>query len=398
MTIKIIAIADSHIGADRFGATPERWDSPVAEAFQFAVDNKADLVLSAGDFVDKRNPTVAELLRRRNLLAILGDIPFWEADGNHDRSNAVGSHSALEIEESHPGRLFQGAIDRSEFKGLNIIGLPWPRPVDYLTEDQMTLSIDEKIRLARERIMLILKHHMKEVTGPTILFGHAMLIYGAGATEPTDPGLILGKDVTLEYQKMLDTGLTANQTLLGHVHQRSPGYIGSTHPTDWSDWQDDKSFVELDIEKCKAPEDQHKHPGSTWCSNGWAYDVQRHSYSDQIRLHDIVLNETDVISDQFVKTPIDVVRVTVNLAGNATAEDVEAEVRGLLNDRDNYARLDRVIINHPKREAARVETEVAMADMDPAEAFQLWMGQAGYSAEDSKAPHAEFKALVEVGS
>lgn len=382
-SIKIIAIADSHIGADRFGAPPERWDSPVAEAFQFAVDNKADLVLSAGDFMDKRNPTVAELLRRRELLAILGDIPFWEADGNHDRSNAEGSHSALEIEENHPGRLFQGAVDSCDFKGVNIIGLPWPRLSDYFdfkADEQMSkFTIDQRIEATRNRILAEIERLLRESEGPVILFGHAMLSYGRGfdLTAAQDPGLILGKDVLLPYEYILDLGLTENQMLFGHVHQSSPGYIGSTHATDWSDWQDDKSFVELDITK-------HE--------DGWHYAVTRHSYSDQIRLHDIVLNP-GFPYEPLKETPVDVARVTINLAPGGTAD--EAALRKAIEDAPNYARLDRVIINHPKREAVRVETETPMADMPAGESFELWMKQAGYSADEAAAPYKEFESLIE---
>ena len=43
---KAIIIADAHIGADKFGASPERWDAPVRQAFEYAVESKADVVIS----------------------------------------------------------------------------------------------------------------------------------------------------------------------------------------------------------------------------------------------------------------------------------------------------------------------------------------------------------------
>lgn len=411
---KAIILADAHIGADKFDASPDRWDSPVRQAFEYAVASKADVVISCGDFMHKRNPTVAELLRRRNLKAILdtADIGFLEVDGNHDRSNAEGSHSGLEIEYSY---LIQGSIHAMQWGQVNMIGLPWPRPVDYLSPDEMNLNIDEKISATRVAVISALKARIDHSPdGPTILFGHAMLAYGRVAeyedqpdqisapyrNMPKDPGLILGKDVVLPYQAFIDAGLTANQIFMGHVHDPSSlGYVGSTQPTDWSDAEHDKSFVELDIVNCDAlPEEvtDHAHLDISTCSNGWVYYVTRHSYTDQIRLHDIVLDGTKEFEHRTIQLKddeIDVARVTLNL-GPDDRED-EAAIRQIIDNAPNYGRLDRVIINHPKREAARVETEVAMADMKPQEAFALWMGQAGYSAEDSLAPYKEFQSLIE---
>ena len=147
------------------------------------------------------------------------------------------------------------------------------------------------------------------------------------------------------------------------------------------------------IVKCDPPEGEHKHPGSTWCSNGWAYDVTRHSYTDQIRLHDIVTSGNEALKGHLKTSPVDVARVTVNIEPGVPAD--ETYIREVIESRDNYARLDRVIINHPKREATRVETETPMADMDPRESFKLWLKQAGYAPDDAAAPYKEFESLVE---
>lgn len=381
---KAIIIADAHIGADKFDTHPDRWDAPVREAFNYAVEAHADVVISSGDFMHKRNPTIAELLRRRELLAILeaAAIAFVEVPGNHDKSNAEGSHSALEIESTY---LMQGAVHSMQFGQVKLIALPWPRPTDYLNDEAMKLPIDEKIGITRNIILNTISDIMGRSTEqPVILFGHSMLAYGPNHDQlGQDPGLILGKDVVLPYQAFLDAGLTENQTFFGHVHDpKSPGYVGSTQPTDWSDAEHDKSFVELDIEKCEMPED----------GQNWHYHVTRHSYSDQIRLHDIVLGP-DLPGLHLKDTPVDVARLTINVGeGEILNEEV---IRMMIDQAPNYARLERVIVNHPKREAARVETEVAMADMPPQEAFALWMEQAGYSAEEAKAPYKEFESLIE---
>ena len=281
---KAIIIADAHIGADKFDTHPDRWDAPVREAFNFADEASADVVISCGDFMHKRNPTIAELLRRRELLAILeaAVIPFIEVDGNHDRPNAEGSHSALEIDNDNfdDGLLFQGQLSVSWFKHLKLIGLPWPRPTDYLNDEAMKLPIDEKIGITRNIILNTISDMMgRQTDQPVILFGHAMLAYGPNHDRANDPGLILGKDVVLPYQAFTDAGLTVNQIFMGHVHDpKSLGYVGSTQPTDWSDAEHDKSFVELVI----TQDEGHSwtHEGYDYTRKGdWIYATMRHSYT-----------------------------------------------------------------------------------------------------------------------
>ncbi len=386
---KAIIIADSHIGADKFDTHPDRWDAPVRQAFNYAVESKADVVISCGDFMHKRNPTVAELLRRQKLLS--SGISFVEVDGNHDRANAEGSRSALEVHQSHV--LFQGGIHQVMFSNgprastVNLIGLPWPRPVDYLNDEAMKLGIDRKIEVTRQLILNKLKDLVEQPDTsrlPTILFGHCMLAYGQGHDDPKDPGLILGKDVVLPYQSFIDAGLTENQIFMGHVHDPSAlGYVGSTQPTDWGDAEHDKSFIELNIKKNNVFPDT------------WGYFVTRHSYADQLRLHDIVVDSNVHIKDLIHSVEqIDVARVTINLKPGDDPPN-EAAIREAIEDRPNYKRCDRVIINHPEREAARVETATPLADMPEDEAFETWMRQSGFTAEQAVGPHGIFQELVE---
>lgn len=402
---KAIIIADAHIGADKFDTHPDRWDAPVREAFQFAVDNDADIVISAGDFFHKRNPTVSENIRCERLFNILRKtgIQFIQVDGNHDRPNAEGAHSALEIEKY--GTTFQGQLAITAHQNVNIIAIPWPRPTDYLTADEMKMGIDDKIALTRERIYEQLTEAMRaDKLRPTILFGHFMLAYGAGIKEAQDPGLILGKDVMLEWNQLIESGLTENQIFAGHVHDpASLGYVGSTQPTDWGDWQDDKSFVELVIGEVGHGINDLTKDGFTVVTgprSNWSYATRRHSYANQLQLHDIVIDNVavgveydEMIRQQLVTTPIDVVRITVNLVDDGRAD--EAVIRQIFESRPNYARVDRVIINHAKREAVRVETETPLADMPEDEAFETWLKQSGFTDEQAAGPCGIFQSLVE---
>ena len=246
--MKIVAVADSHVGGERFGATPEEWDGPLHEAVEYAVANKAQLFVVAGDLFHKRNPTTAEYSRA---LAALDRLEYYGieclvVDGNHD----VGA-SAESIAATWPLALAhvdvaRGAASVRQIGGFEVIALPWPRPVDYIAEDDLWSLVDV-ISSTREAVFKRLRELCDAPTDrPRILVGHAMVSYGT--VTPDDPGLMLGKDIVLPYEQLSALpGVEA--ILLGHVHNPdAEGYVGSTQPTDFGEATQVKSFTVLDIE------------------------------------------------------------------------------------------------------------------------------------------------------
>ena len=62
MTITIVYVADLHIGAQKFGVTPEVWNAPLQDVVDYVREHSVDYVVICGDVCHKRHPTT-EVLR-----------------------------------------------------------------------------------------------------------------------------------------------------------------------------------------------------------------------------------------------------------------------------------------------------------------------------------------------
>jgi len=232
--ITIVAIADTHIGAERHYSTPEEWDAPMREALAYAKASDG-ILLIAGDIWDKRAPTPAQYLRARELL----DYGI-ACVGNHDIG--VGKAS-VPASWSWRERVAVPPVSTVEMRGLQIVMLPWPRPVDYLTADEISAyPMERRISLTRDRVMEALRREVAALDPalPAVLLGHAMVSFGPARVD--GPGLqLLGKDVVLDAHDLDELALQA--LYLGHVHRRMGPYVGSTQPTDWGEADDVKAFT-----------------------------------------------------------------------------------------------------------------------------------------------------------
>ena len=106
--MKIIHFADLHLGVENYGdINPASGLSTRLEDFlaaldqlvDYALENRADLVLFCGDTYKSREPSQTqqrEFARRINRLTT-GGIPIFLLAGNHDMSNAIGRATAIEI-------------------------------------------------------------------------------------------------------------------------------------------------------------------------------------------------------------------------------------------------------------------------------------------------------------
>jgi DNA repair exonuclease SbcCD nuclease subunit len=232
--LTIVAIADTHIGAEKHYCTPEEWDAPMLEALAYARASDA-ILLIAGDIWDKRSPTPAQYLRARELL----DYGI-ACVGNHDIG--VGKTS-VPASWSWRERVAVPPVSTVEMRGLQIVMLPWPRPVDYLTADEISAyPMEQRIVLTRDRVMEALRREVAALDPalPAVLLGHAMVSFGPARVD--GPGLqLLGKDVVLDAHDLDELALQA--LYLGHVHRRMGPYVGSTQPTDWGEADDVKAFT-----------------------------------------------------------------------------------------------------------------------------------------------------------
>jgi len=104
--LKIIHFADLHLGVENYGdinpvsglsTRLEDFLAALDQLVDYALENRADLVLFCGDTYKSREPSQTqqrEFARRINRLTT-GGIPIFLLAGNHDMSNRYLPHSDL---------------------------------------------------------------------------------------------------------------------------------------------------------------------------------------------------------------------------------------------------------------------------------------------------------------
>jgi len=242
--MRIAIAADTHIGANKFGVSAEKWNAPVVELVEYAIENKLDAVAIAGDVFHHRKPSPAAQQFMYDQIGHLKEnkIVFFGADGNHDdevREDSVSATwafmEALQWARKTVSRLTGGKV--------NIVLLPWVTPQAYEVSEGTVETQNELTQaIVLDRISSLIRSDM-----PNVLIGHAMVSYAGGTELAPSPGLQwAGKDVVFDYD-----ALTANfdAVFLGHVHDpNQKGYVGSSQPTDWGDAGQAKRFVVIDTD------------------------------------------------------------------------------------------------------------------------------------------------------
>ena len=268
--MRIIHFADLHIGVENYSRTdPETGLSTrlldflnaLDQLVEYALENRADLVLLAGDAYKSRDPNQThqrEFARRLAILSAAG-IPVFLLVGNHDLPNAVGRATAIEIFNTlQVPRLYVGDEMRNYLietpaGPLQITALPWPKRSAILSrEDTRGLSIGQ----VNEKLQALLAQGIRALSGklcpqiPAILAAHVSV---DGAKLGSERAMMLGQDHVLRPR---DLHLTAYEYVaLGHIHKyqvvrENPlmVYAGSLERVDFGEEGDAKGFCVLDLD------------------------------------------------------------------------------------------------------------------------------------------------------
>ncbi len=399
--MKILFIADTHIGGERaWGISAERYDRPFKEAVDYACAEMVEAFVIAGDTHMNRNPTVNEHLRLRELITPMlhRGIQVVEVAGNHDHGTTI---------ESIPGTIL-GPGEATVFGGVKVIDidgtvqlvcLPWPRPVDYIVTDG--LNLEDTVNATRAAVMGRLRSicDALDPTRPAVLTGHAMVSYGKFAAHsapgmpvvdpdgalvtrtdesgdaiweemPKAPNLgVFGKDIVLPYEELRALP-NISVIRLGHVHDpQANGYIGSTQPTDFGDVGQVKTFTVLDFDT-GTPQ-----PTSTVIPYETSLKI------DEIDMLEVVFDSVDWGS-QLEQVDIRRVKVAIIPDSILSEEDVRDKFRELQTEL-------RVEIVRERIERQRVETATPVGQMDARTAFETWCRANDVEATD----HARLDGL-----
>ena len=267
--MKIIHFADLHLGVENYGhINPETGLSSRLEDFlraldqvvDYALGNKADLVLFCGDAYKTREPSQTqqrEFAKRIKRLSE-GGVPLFMLTGNHDLPNALGRATAIEIFDTLSIPRVQVAnrpgIHRIQTPGgeIQIAALPWVRRSALLSrEDTRTLDFNQ----INERLQQVLTGIITDMAArldpdlPSILAAHVWVLNARVGSE---------KSMSIGQEHMLLLSSVANPAFdyvaLGHIHkgqvlnEHPPVvYSGSLERLDFGDEDDQKGFCLVEI-------------------------------------------------------------------------------------------------------------------------------------------------------
>jgi len=268
--LKIVHFADLHLGVESYGRIDPATGlstrlndflSALDELVDFALENRADLVLFCGDAYKTREPSQTqqrEFARRINRLSTAG-MPVFILTGNHDMPNAVGRATATEIFDTLAVKNVYVAnrpdIYRIPTAGgdIQVVALPWLRRSALLSrEDVKNLDIEQINLMLQQTLTDIISGLTAklEPTVPAILAAH---VWVTGAQVGSESLMSIGQEHTL---LLSNVALPAfDYVALGHIHKHqvlsdNPPvvYAGSMERVDFGEEKDDKGFYVVEIE------------------------------------------------------------------------------------------------------------------------------------------------------
>ena len=268
--MRILHFADLHIGVENYGRIdPETGLSTrlldflqaLDEVVEYALSQNIDLVLLAGDAYKSRDPNQThqrELAKRLATLSSAG-IPVFLLLGNHDRPNAIGRATAIEIFNTlqvpnlYVGDEIKTYVVETPKGSLQITALPWPRrSMLFSREDTRSLSVEE----VNERIQDLFTRGIQQAAErldpdiPAILTGHITV---SGATLGSERSMMLGQDHFLLPSSIHLPAF--DYIALGHIHKHQVlrenplmVYSGSLQRVDFGEEKDPKGFCVIDLD------------------------------------------------------------------------------------------------------------------------------------------------------
>ena len=369
--MRIAIAADTHIGANKFGVSDDKWRAPVVELVDYAIENKLDAVALAGDVFHSRKPSPSDQKFMYEQINRLNNamIAFMGADGNHDDEIAKNStsgtwafFSAMLWARKQPAQHVWG--------DTNFVFLPWITPQAYGVDAGMCngkldaqLELTQAVALEKLKTMIVADRK-------NVLIGHAMVSYAGGTELAHSPNLQwAGKDVVFDYD-----ALAANfdAVFLGHVHDPEQlGYIGSSQPTDWGDAEHRKGFVVIDTEYLGKVENFIP-------------------YKTSIKLLDA--NEDTQLEHEAIL--YDVARYQQDVpAGSEPSPETIADIRRKLSLVADV--VESIEINVERVVAQRVATDTPLAAMIPVDAVDAWIKHTSVNAKFAKGIRAKFASVLE---
>jgi DNA repair protein SbcD/Mre11 len=276
MPIKLIHVSDIHFGSgeshgrlnSRTGLNVrfEDFAAAFARVVDFSLDSGADIFLFSGDAYKNASPEPVYQQAFARQLKRLSDakIPVVLLVGNHDQIMKPGATNSMSVFQSLevPG---VSVIDRPQLLKvktrhgkLQVVGLPHVTRHLLMTHQKYAQFSAAEIDLVLSRhTALILQDLFSEIDSklPCVATAHMMMDTARSGAEQQ---LMVAYSATFPLSLFCDERL--DYVALGHVHSHQIlraekpviAYAGSLERVDFSEEQEDKGFIEAEIERGKV--------------------------------------------------------------------------------------------------------------------------------------------------
>ncbi len=407
--MRIVHTSDLHLGVENYGVIDPATGlstrlldflGALDEVVEFALHNRADLVLFAGDIYKGRDPSQThqrEFARRLRTLSEAG-IPTFLLIGNHDLPNAASRATAVEIfpvldvPNVYVGDRLETTTVATRSGPLQIVAVPWPRRGAILSrEETRGLSIDEVREMLEDRLTRAIYDRVDDLDPmvPAILTAHATM---NGAVVGTERSMMLGQDHTLLVSTVHRPQL--EYVALGHIHKyqvlrRDPPmvvYSGSLQRVDFSEEGDQKGFCVIDLDP-DLPQGER-------VVDFQFHDVQARKFATvdvKIEQGDPDPTATALRRIESGSTDDAVVRVRISLPPEAAPMLREHELRQALAEAHFIAAINREVTGERRTRLAGNEAE----GLQPMQALRLFLENRNVGEERERELLEYAQGLVE---
>ena len=275
--VRILHFADLHLGVENYG----RIDPATGlhsrlldflrsfdELIAYALDERVDLVLFAGDAYKSRDPSPThqrEFASRIHRLTLAG-IPVFLLAGNHDlpgaagRANTLDIFSTLEVPGVWVGRTLGTQVIPTRSGQVQVVVVPWLTRTFLLRNEQHKgMPLQEVDDLAVNELGRLLSEEASRLNPelPTVVAVHGSVM---GASYGSERSVMLGQELILPRAMFRNQAF--DYVALGHVHrhQQIEGspltvYSGSVDRVDFGEETETKGFVLADVSRGQAAYD-----------------------------------------------------------------------------------------------------------------------------------------------
>ncbi len=272
--IRFIHTADIHFGVENYGRLDAKtgihsrlldFERALNFCIDYAINNKVDFFLFAGDAYKTPNPTPTHQKLLANCLLKLhkANIPIVMTIGNHDNPLSFGKAHALEIFQQFPVDGFYISAKpkiillNTKSGPIQIVTIPWPtRNSISVNNEHINLTQFEITKYISQAVCRIIKELASQLDPklPAVLVGH--LTVASGIFSGSEKQAIYGTDpIFMPCQLAIDP---FDYVALGHLHrfQNLNGsskipivYSGSIERIDFGERNEEKGFCLVTIKE-----------------------------------------------------------------------------------------------------------------------------------------------------